>query len=95
MYESDDDRLAMIRALGGIEFIGPRGKFWAVFEQPAVALGDLAVVTPAPQLTARTSDLERAAVVSGGTVRRNSVSYLVRQLLPDGTGMTVVDLDTP
>lgn len=95
MFESDADRLVLIRALGGVEFEGPQGSFLAIFDQPALALGDLAVVTPAPQLTARTSDLEQAGVVSGGTITGNGRSYLARQLLPDGTGMTVVDLDTP
>jgi hypothetical protein len=95
MFESDADRLALIRALGGVVFDGPKGRFDAIFERAAVAQGDLAVISTTPQLTARTVDLERCGVQSGSLVRGTPGVFIVREPKPDGDGMTVAELELP
>lgn len=93
MFESDADRLAMIRALGGVAISGPHGRFEAIFENPHIAVGDLAVDSTAPSLTARDTDLDRCGVFSGVTIDVGGRIYLARSMQPDGLGMTVVDLE--
>jgi hypothetical protein len=59
MLENDADRLASIKALGGVLVTHEGGRFWAIFDDDfqAAAVGDLAIETLGPTLTCRTSDV--------------------------------------
>lgn len=93
--ESDADRLAMLRSLGGISVEGPRCQFIGVLDLVPIGVGEVPVNTVAPMLTARTSDLARAGVTVGAQLTANEEQYIVRSLRKDGLGMTELDLEIP
>lgn len=86
--ESDADRLAMIKSLGGqlIRHIG--GEFWAIFDNDFIVSGD--VESRVPALTARTIDA--VSMTRESVVELGSASYRVKSVQPDGTGMTILIL---
>lgn len=93
MFESDADRLGMIKSLGGqLVFAPPDRKFWAVFENAFVTtgFGDVEIEGVSPQLQARTSDVH--SLVKDATVRVGDVTYRVKRNEPDGTGMSLLFL---
>ena len=75
-----------------------RQTFSAIYEDDAVAVGDVAVDSTAPSLTCRTCDVEAAAVVTGIVVTvQDEVtlygSFTVRRLTTDNPGVTVLRLE--
>lgn len=98
MLESEADRLGMLKAVGGEEFdTGQPTRLWAVFDIPAIDReGLIPVKSRRPELSCRDSDVEAHSLVKGSSLVRVStgVQYLVRELEPDGTGMTVIRLGT-
>jgi hypothetical protein len=95
MFESDAERLAMLRALGGVMIQGPIGQFTGIVDQSYVAVGDVPVSSSSPQIIARTCDLPVAGVAVGSVLAANGETYLVRALRPDGSGMTDLELELP
>ena len=88
--ETDVDRLASIKALGGQLVSHSEGSFWAIFDKEFVELSDGMVESTGPVLTARTidvKDLAKDAVLDVG-----GQEYRIKRLEPDGTGMSRVML---
>lgn len=89
--ETDADRLASIKGLGGQLVRHDDGEFWAIFDNNyQAALDDGSMDSLGPALTCRTSDvanLRRAAAFDiAGT------AYKLSRVEPDGTGMSVLFL---
>jgi hypothetical protein len=95
MFESDAERLAMLKALGGVSVQGPKGQFTGIVDQPYAGVGDLPVSSSAPVITCRTMDLAPAGVAVGSVLTANGETYMVASLRPDGSGMTDIDLQSP
>lgn len=95
--ETDADRLAMIRALDGVEFSCVSGTFWALFDAEFVAVGDvdMAVDSTGPRVTVRSSDVARCKLQNGTPISTGSDAYVIRSTQPDGTGMHVLTLEGP
>jgi hypothetical protein len=93
--ESDADRLAMLRGLGGVTVSSPRGTFLAIFDTEYVIDGDIGVETAQPQLSARSSDVSRLELRNGVLVQVGADGYIIRSVQPDGMGMTVLRLEQP
>jgi hypothetical protein len=98
-FESEADRLASIKALGGEPFsTGHAEKLIGVFDRPSVdSFGQvIAVKNRKPELLVRESDVSKHGLVKQSLITRDSdgASYVVRDLDPDGTGMTVIALGT-
>lgn len=91
MFESDADRLAMIRALGGVVFSSPGGGLEAIlnegFVEASVGPG---VEGTEPYLDCRTSDVERLRLGKGVLLRLGERVLKVVRHEPDGTGMSRV-----
>jgi hypothetical protein len=84
MLETDADRLASIRALGGELVTHSAGTFLAIFdnEYRGVGLGDIEIETRGPVLTCRSSDvtdLGKEAVLH----LSDAGDYRVRRSEPD------------
>ena len=99
MLESEADRLASIKALDGEPFsTGHAEKLIGIFDRPSVdSFGQvIAVKNRKPELLVRDSDLALHGLVKQSQITRDAdgKSYSVRDLEPDGTGMTVVMLGT-
>lgn len=94
MFESDADRLEMIKSLGGQLIECEAGNFWAVFDAEfAEVLSDPSVETTSPALSAaRTSDVLALGINANTDVRVAGAPYRVRRHQPDGTGMSVLPL---
>lgn len=94
MFESDADRLALIKALGGQLVRHPAGEFWAIFEREyyEAAFGDgPGVGTSQPALTsARTIDVKALTRDTPLRIDGESETFFVKKHQPDGTGMSVV-----
>lgn len=93
MFESDADRLEMIKSLGG-QFVRPQD-FWAIYDNEFLIVEGME--TSQPILTCRTSDVRTAGVTKddillvldeSGEERERKV----KRIEPDGTGMTKVIL---
>lgn len=87
--DTDADRLAMIKSLGGQLVRHVSGEFWAIFDREFLLVIDT-VESRQPVLTARTSDVkelpkETALEVGDETSR-------IKRHEPDGTGMSLVIL---
>jgi hypothetical protein len=87
--ETDADRLAMIKSLGGQLVRHVSGDFLAIFDRDFLLVSD-AVESRVPALTARTIDVTELAkdvvLDIGGT------EYRIKRHEPDGTGMSIVVL---
>lgn len=88
--ETESDRLAMIKSLGGQLVRHDAGQFWAIFDSEFALSIDGSVESRQPALTARTSDVtdlpkDAALSTTGGDFR-------VKRSEPDGTGITVLVL---
>ena len=96
MFESDADREALLRGLGGSSVTGPGGRFTGVLEREYAGIGDEALVdSSAPRLIVRTEAARCARVERGTAVTIEGETYIVRSLQPDGTGMTTCILEGP
>lgn len=93
MFDSDADRLEMIKSLGG-QLVRPQD-FWAIYENLFLEAVD--VETSTPLLTCRTSDVVRSSIEKddillvvdeSGTEQERKV----KRVEPDGTGMSRVIL---
>jgi hypothetical protein len=96
MFESDADRLAMIRAVGEQFDTGKPTRMWAVFDEAYLEsdLDRFTVANREPMLQVRTSDVALHELVKASKLTRVSdgSDYFVKDLEPDGTGMTLVRL---
>jgi len=88
-FETDADRLAVIQECGGQLVTVATASVWGIFENAYAE--DLGIAGTRPELTCRTTDVSTAA--AGTAVVANELSYLVRGIQPDGTGMTVLILE--
>lgn len=90
--ETDADRLAMIKSLGGQLVRHDGGEFWAVFENEfAAASFDVEVEAARPTLAARTSDVQqirKGAVLRLHDFAGREVTYYIDKHEPDGSGIT-------
>ena len=90
MFETDDDRLAAIQALGGVTVTASGICFAAIFD--AEFTDGLDIEGSAPVLTVRSSDATRVQLRKGVRVDVEGASYVVRRIEPDGTGISRVVL---
>lgn len=88
-FETDADRLAVIQCCDGQLVTVATASVWGIFENAYAE--DLNIAGTRPQLRCRTTDVSTAIV--GTAVVVNELSYLVRGVQPDGTGMTVLILE--
>lgn len=95
--ETDADRLAMIRALDGVEFSCVKGTFWGLFDAEFVSVpgGEMEIDSNAPRITVRSSDAKRCGLANGAVIAHGTDRYVVRSTQPDGTGMHVLTLEGP
>jgi hypothetical protein len=101
MFETDADRLAMIRGLGGVVVSTPAGSFEAILDADHAAALD--VDSEAPRLTARSVDVARLGITRGMALNVGAAVYVVRSPQPDGivdaggkpAGMTTLILEGP
>lgn len=92
----ESTELAILKANGALLFQTEMGSLWAVFDDTGVRanFSDAAVNSTSPQLTCRSCDVERLQLnVQGAAVSRETRAFEVRELIPDGTGSTVLILD--
>jgi hypothetical protein len=88
--ESESDRLASIKALGGQLVSHSGGAFWAIYDKAFSLSVDGSIESTSPALTARTSDvkpLEKDVVLRVG-----DEDLRIKRHEPDGTGMSLVIL---
>lgn len=98
--ESDADRLAFLADFGVSVSWTPVGgsaaSLTAIFDNGAGTRSqyaeDIAAQSNAASLTVRESDMP-AGAASGDAVSIAGTAYLVRTILPDGTGMAEVQLE--
>lgn len=91
MFESDADRLELIKALGGQLVRHSAGEFWAIFDNASQdSTFEVDVEGSAPMLTARTIDVQQLR--KGTIFRLQDGEYRIEKHEPDGTGMTRVVL---
>lgn len=90
--ETDADRLASIKALGGVLVRASGGDFWAVFDREFVAVDvGLPIESRGPALTCRTSDVYALPKDAVLTVDRDYRVKLPQQDLP-APGWTIIFL---
>lgn len=97
MLESEADRLASIKALGGEPFSTTSAeKLWAIFDREYLEseLGVHSVANRRPVLTCRTSDVAAHSLVKESKVTRDSdgSTFFCSKFEADGVGMTLVML---
>ena len=97
MLESEADRLASIKALGGEPFsTGHAEKLIGIFDRPSVdSLGQvIAVKNRKPELLVRESDVAKHGLVAQSPITRDAdgKTFACKYFDPDGTGMTVIAL---
>lgn len=90
--DTESDRLALVKALGGQLMRVEAGDFWAIFDREYQTALD--TETRVPVLTCRTSDAERFIKPKGTVVPVGNDTYRVRRHEPDGTGMSIVYLES-
>jgi hypothetical protein len=97
VFESEADRLEMIRAVGGELFSTSNPeKLLAIFDREYLEsdLGTLSATNRRPMLTCRSSDVAAHSLVKTSRVVRDSdgSTWFCDKFEPDGTGMTLVML---
>lgn len=96
MIETDADRLATIQAVGEQFDTGKPTRLWAIFDEAYLEtdLDRFTVANREPMLQCRTSDVAAHELVKQSKVTRvaDGASYAVKDLEPDGTGMTIIRL---
>lgn len=92
MFDSDADRLAQIKALGGQLIQCGSLECWAIFDAAfSEVLGDPSVETSSPALSAiRTSDVVALGIQKEVDITTSAGPFRVRRVEPDGTGMSIV-----
>lgn len=95
--ESDADRLAQIKAVGGEEFdTGYPELLWMVFDRPSFDSDGnfIPVKSRKPVGTLRESDVELHRLVAQSVLTRqkDGSTWKVREFEPDGVGMVLVTL---
>ena len=94
MFESDADRLALIRAVGEQFSTGAAVKLWAVFDRPSFDADGLLIPVKnrRPELQCRDIDVEAHGLVKQSPITRDidGTKFFVKDLEPDGTGMTTI-----
>jgi hypothetical protein len=88
MIESDADRLAAIKSLGGQLISHDSGSFVAIFENDFVSVVEGMVESRGPALTALSSDVKDLPKDTVLTI--GDVEYRIKRLEHDGSGMTVL-----
>lgn len=86
--ESDADRLASIKALGGLLVRFQGGEFWAIFDNDYQDVLNGMVEGRGPALSARTMDVQE--LPKDVVVPVSGTDYRIKRPEPDGTGMTVL-----
>lgn len=96
MLESDADRLAMLQAVGEAFDTGHGTDLVGIFDRifDDSQLGNIRVTTGKPALQCRDTDVAAHELVKDSKLMRKSDGkvYFVKDLQPDGTGMTVLML---
>lgn len=89
MFESDADRLALIRSLGGVVFVTAMGEFHGILDEgyADAQVGEIDVEGTAPFVTCRQSDVDRLKLSKGMVIQHGSRALKVQRPEPDGTGM--------
>lgn len=87
--DTDADRLAMIKSLGGQLVRHVSGEFWAIFDREFLLVID-SVESRQPTLTARTSDVKELPKET--VLDLDGEQFRIKRPEPDGTGMTTVIL---
>jgi hypothetical protein len=94
MFESDADRLAIVRAVGEPFSTSRPEKLWLIFDREFIeqTLGNLRNETGKPVALGRTSDMALHELVKESPITRDSdgMKYFVKRIEPDGTGMTLL-----
>lgn len=88
MFESDADRLALIKSLGGQLVRHQGGEFWAIFDNDYQDVLNGMVEGRGPALTVRTIDVQ--ALAKEVVLPVNGTDYRIKRPEPDGTGMTLL-----
>ena len=93
MLESDSDRLALLKGLGGSLVSTPAGALWGIFDAAYVAVGtDAAVEATTPALVCRSSDVALLGITKDVRLSIEGTPFRVARAEPDGTGMTTLVL---
>jgi len=91
LLESDEDRLELLEELGESLSLDGRELFGIFDVEYLEDLEGPGIASSAPMVTCRSSDVSH--VVQGAVLKRISGDqYKVRELEPDGTGMTLLRL---
>lgn len=89
--ETDADRLAMIKSLGGV-LASVRGNgIWGIFDNGNIDVLSM-VESAGPSLNCRSSDVALVFMTKDDEMEINGEQYRVKKMDPDGTGMTMVHL---
>jgi len=90
--ETAADRTAMLADYGSTVTKADASTFVAIFDNDflAVDVDESEVESSEPTLLARTADV--SSLTHGDTLTISAVSYTVRGIQPDGTGMTQIML---
>lgn len=88
--DSDADRLALIKGLGGQLVRHDAGEFWAVFDREYVLILDGVESRSTALSAARTSDID--ALPKDTLLTIDGEDWQIKRHEPDGTGMSVVML---
>ena len=62
-----------------------------LFDEEYVGVGDIPIESSGPAVTCRTSDL--SDVTHGASLVIEAITYTIRAVQPDGTGITVLRLE--
>lgn len=90
MFETDADRLASIKGLGGQLVRHSEGQFWGIFDREFSLSPDGSVESRQPVITARSSDVKDLPKDTVLTV--DEEDFRIKRPEPDGSGMTLIIL---
>jgi hypothetical protein len=98
--ETADDRLIMLADFGVAATYTPSGgsasSITVIFDNAYEAVdtgGGVSFAVRQPRVTARTADVPNAS--EGDTLAVEGVTYVIRIVMPDGTGITELMLEAP
>jgi hypothetical protein len=97
MIETAEDRLVMLSDFGVTATYtheGNASEIKGIFDNEYEAVdvgGSVPFAMEQPRFYCRTSDVPN--VIDGDTLQINSVTYIVRVIMPDGTGITELQLE--
>jgi hypothetical protein len=91
--ESDADRLAALRALGGESATAPAGVLEGIFDAAYLAaFADPGIEGASPAFTCRDSDISSLKLRKGEPLSIRGMVYRIMRIEPDSTGMSVLVL---